>query len=170
LLAAPQDGGHLIVGDLDGYDASTNTITVRTTDGEVRLPIAPGASLHEGAHILDGPAKLQPFRGHNSKITTSDDGRVVRIMVSPEKVLKGTLEGYDRGVVQFAGTDGQHALPVTIDTWVHVGNGTIEPTTLPRYAGRTAKITVSLRTGQLLSVWVSDKPEPGAVATSGHEK
>src|SRR5262249_32096246 len=152
----------LEIGELGTYDASTNTISIRTTHGEKRFPLAAGASLQEGGNFLSSPTELERLRGHHTKVTVGVDGVATRLMIAPEQLLDGVVLGYDRHTRQlsFRANSGDRELPISKDTLCYVGRATIttvQMNDLPRYEGHSAKITISRGTGRVLSVWLSDK-------------
>jgi hypothetical protein len=152
----------LIAGDLLWYDAASNIVAIRADGRTVQSQLAPNAVVQEGAHII-APVSMREFGGHYTKVTLEGGAPVaVRIMISPEKVVPGTVTAWDASgrVLAVSANDGLKLFPVDDMTWCHIGDQTIDAATLVNEVGDTVKVTVSLRTGRVLAVWVSRDGPP----------
>jgi hypothetical protein len=60
-------------GTIDQYDASTRILSLSTTNGTVRLPLAAMARIRQGWHKLD-PLELRKLIGYRAAIGYSESG------------------------------------------------------------------------------------------------
>jgi hypothetical protein len=146
-------------GELDRYDPVAHTVTLRVDGRTERFQLSSSSVVQEGANIIS-PDRLNEFRGHFTKVTLGGAGRdVVRLMISPEEVVSGEIAAYGPTAHQLRvdTAQGSRVFPIGADAWCHLGSETIDPATLTKYVGNNVKVTISERTGIVLSVWVSKK-------------
>jgi len=65
-------------GTIDAYDASSRTLSLATSSGTVRFPVAATARISQGGHKVDA-AQLQKLTGNHATVryTESDGTKIV---------------------------------------------------------------------------------------------
>jgi hypothetical protein len=60
-------------GTIDKYDASAGILSLSTSNGTVRVPLAATARIRQGWHTID-PSKLEKLAGYRARIRYSESG------------------------------------------------------------------------------------------------
>jgi len=150
-----------VTGELERYDAVEHTLMLSVDGRTERFQISSGTVVQEGANIISAD-RLNEFRGHLTKVTLAGASpSVARLMISPEQVVSGEIAAYDpaKHDLQVNTVMGSKVFPIGVDAWCHLGPKTVDSASLAHYVGHDVKVTVSQRTGAVLSVFVSKKSE-----------
>jgi hypothetical protein len=81
LSGTPIEGFPSVVGEIGSYDAQSRSLTLATPTGELRLVLAPGAPVWQGARAMDA-GELQARLGLQAKVRFSQStaGLVARFV------------------------------------------------------------------------------------------
>jgi hypothetical protein len=79
--ARSSEGLPSVLGEIGGYDAQSRALTLATGSGKVRLVLAPGVPVWQGARSLEAD-ELKTLLGLTAKVRFSQttDGRIARFV------------------------------------------------------------------------------------------